>query len=36
MRFLEVNSLDIEDEVKKLRKELIELRGVDRKCNAYL
>lgn len=35
-RFLEVNSLDIEDEVKKLRKELIELRGIDRKCNAYL
>ena len=28
--------MDIEDEVKKLRKELVELRGIDRKCNAYL
>lgn len=35
MKWGSINSMDMEDEIKKLRKGLIDLRGIDKRCNAY-
>lgn len=35
MKWVEVNSGDVEDEVKKLRKTLLDIRGIDRKTNVF-
>jgi dynein heavy chain len=31
-----INPTDMEDEIKKLRKGLIDLRGIDKKSNAFM
>ena len=30
-----INSGDMEDEIKKLRKGLTDLKGIDKRCNAF-
>ena len=36
MKWGNINTMDMEDEVKKLRKGLVDLRGIDKRSNAYL
>lgn len=36
MKWGHINTADMEDEIKKLRKQLTDLRGIDKRSNAYL
>jgi dynein heavy chain len=36
MKWGSINTMDMEDEIKKLRKGLIDLRGIDKRSNAFL
>lgn len=36
MKWGTINTMDMEDEIKKLRKQLVDLRGIDKRSNAYL
>jgi dynein heavy chain len=36
LKYLEINPGDMEDEVKSLRKQLLDIKGVDRKSNTFL
>ena len=36
MKWGNINTMDMEDEIKRLRKALIDLRGIDKRSNAYL
>lgn len=36
MKWGSINTMDMEDEIKKLRKALIDLRGIDKRSNAFL
>jgi hypothetical protein len=35
MKWVEVDSAEVEDEVKRLRKQLLDIRGLDRKTNVF-
>jgi len=36
MKWGSINTMEMEDEIKKLRKGLIDLRGIDKRSNAFL
>ena len=36
LQYLKINPGDMEDEVKSLRKQLLDIKGVDRKSNTFL
>lgn len=36
MKWGSINSIDMEDEIKKLRKALTDLRGIDKRSNAFI
>jgi dynein heavy chain len=36
MKWGNINPMEMEDEIKKLRKALVDLRGIDKRSNAYL
>jgi dynein heavy chain len=36
MKWGDINSMDMEDEIKKLRKALTDLRGIDKRSNAFV
>jgi dynein heavy chain len=36
MKFNNVNTMDMDDEVKKLRKQLVDIKGLDRRSNCFM